>query len=72
VGRDRAGARARQQERTLDLLWSPEAVLSEGIAETGPELVVGRRAGARGRGARPARVRVRRRDRLARASRRAT
>jgi hypothetical protein len=26
-------------ERTLDLLWSPEAVLSEGIAETGPELV---------------------------------
>ena len=26
-------------ERTLDLLWSPEAVLSEGIAETGPEIV---------------------------------
>ena len=26
-------------ERTLDLLWSPEATLSEGIAETGPELV---------------------------------
>jgi hypothetical protein len=30
-----------ERERTLDLLWSPEAVLSEGIAETGPELVVG-------------------------------
>jgi hypothetical protein len=28
-------------ERTLDLLWSPEAVISEGIAETGPELVAG-------------------------------
>ena len=28
-------------ERTLDLLWSPEAVLSEGIAETGPKLVTG-------------------------------
>lgn len=30
-----------QLERTLDLLWSPEAVVSEGIAETGPELVAG-------------------------------
>jgi len=28
-------------ERTLDLLWSPEAVISEGIAETGPKLVAG-------------------------------
>jgi hypothetical protein len=28
-------------ERTLDLLWAPEAVISEGIAETGPELVSG-------------------------------
>jgi len=28
-----------QAERALDLLWSPEAVVSEGIAETGPELV---------------------------------
>jgi hypothetical protein len=28
-------------ERTLDLLWAPEAVISEGIAETGPELVAG-------------------------------
>ncbi len=28
-------------ERTLDLLWSPEAVLSEGIAQTGPKLVTG-------------------------------
>jgi hypothetical protein len=28
-------------ERTLDLLWSPEAVVSEGIATTGPELVAG-------------------------------
>jgi hypothetical protein len=28
-------------ERTLDLLWSPEAVISEGIAETGPGLVAG-------------------------------
>jgi len=28
-------------ERTLDILWSPEAVISEGIAETGPELVAG-------------------------------
>jgi hypothetical protein len=26
-------------ERTLDLLWSPEAVLSEGIAEVGPDVV---------------------------------
>ena len=30
-----------QLERTLDLLWSPEAVLSEGIAQTGPKLVTG-------------------------------
>jgi hypothetical protein len=30
-----------QMERTLDLLWSPEAVISEGIAMTGPELLVG-------------------------------
>jgi len=30
-----------QAERALDLLWSPEAVVSEGIAETGPELVAG-------------------------------
>lgn len=30
-----------QLERTLDLLWSPEAVISEGIAMTGPELLVG-------------------------------
>jgi hypothetical protein len=30
-----------QQERTLDLLWSPEAVISEGIAMTGPELLAG-------------------------------
>lgn len=28
-------------DRTLDLLWAPEAVLSEGIAETAPELVAG-------------------------------
>jgi hypothetical protein len=28
-----------QVERTLDVLWSPEALLSEGIAMTGPELV---------------------------------
>ena len=28
-------------ERTLDLLWSPEAVISEGVAETGPGLVAG-------------------------------
>ena len=28
-------------ERTLDLLWSPEAVVSEGIAQIGPELVAG-------------------------------
>ena len=27
-------------EATMDLLWSPDAVLAEGIAETGPELVV--------------------------------
>ena len=30
-----------EDERALDLLWSPEAVISEGIAETGPELVSG-------------------------------
>jgi hypothetical protein len=30
-----------QLERTLDLLWSPEAVISEGVAETGPGLVAG-------------------------------
>jgi hypothetical protein len=30
-----------QLERTLDVLWSPEAVISEGIAMTGPELLVG-------------------------------
>jgi hypothetical protein len=30
-----------QLERTLDLLWSPEAVISEGIAMTGPELLTG-------------------------------
>ena len=30
-----------QLERTLDVLWSPEAVLSEGIAMYGPELLVG-------------------------------
>jgi hypothetical protein len=30
-----------QVERTLDLLWSPEAVISEGIAMTGPELLAG-------------------------------
>jgi hypothetical protein len=30
-----------EAERTLDLLWAPEAVISEGIAETGPELVSG-------------------------------
>ena len=29
-----------QLERTLDLLWSPETVLSEGIAEVGPPLVL--------------------------------
>jgi hypothetical protein len=28
-------------ERTLDVLWAPEALISEGIAETGPELVAG-------------------------------
>jgi hypothetical protein len=28
-------------ERTIDLLWSPEAVLSEGIAQTGPKIVTG-------------------------------
>ncbi|HZE28462.1 MAG TPA: hypothetical protein VE055_00075 [Gaiellaceae bacterium] len=32
---------AGQLERTLDVLWSPEAVLSEGIAMTGPELLAG-------------------------------
>ena len=30
-----------QLERTLDLLWSPEAVISEGVAEVGPELLTG-------------------------------
>jgi hypothetical protein len=30
-----------QLERTLDLLWSPEAVISEWIAMTGPELLTG-------------------------------
>ena len=30
-----------EDERRLDLLWSPEALISEGIAETGPELVAG-------------------------------
>jgi len=30
-----------EDERRLDLLWSPEALISEGIAETGPELVSG-------------------------------
>jgi len=30
-----------QLERTLDVLWSPEAVISEGVAMTGPALLVG-------------------------------
>ena len=30
-----------QTDRTLDLLYAPEAVISEGIAETGPYLVAG-------------------------------
>ena len=30
-----------QLERTLDVLWSPEAVISEGVAMTGPELLTG-------------------------------
>jgi hypothetical protein len=30
-----------QPERTLDVLWSPEAVISEGVAMTGPTLLVG-------------------------------
>jgi hypothetical protein len=30
-----------ETERTLDLLWSPEALISEGIAETGPAIVTG-------------------------------
>ena len=30
-----------QVERTLDVLWSPEALLSEGIAMHGPEVVAG-------------------------------
>jgi len=30
-----------EDERRLDLLWSPEALISEGIAETGPQLVAG-------------------------------
>jgi hypothetical protein len=30
-----------QLERTLDVLWSPEAVLCEGIAQVGPRIVAG-------------------------------
>ena len=30
-----------QLERTLEVLWSPEAVISEGVAMTGPALLVG-------------------------------
>ena len=30
-----------QLERTVDVLWSPEAVISEGVAMTGPELLTG-------------------------------
>ena len=30
-----------QLERTLEVLWSPEAVISEGVAITGPALLVG-------------------------------
>jgi hypothetical protein len=30
-----------QIERSLDVLWSPEAVISEGIAEAGPRIVAG-------------------------------
>jgi len=30
-----------QLERTLEVLWSPDAVISEGIAMTGPEIVAG-------------------------------
>ena len=30
-----------ETDRTLDLLYAPEAVISEGIAETGPDLVAG-------------------------------
>ena len=30
-----------QLERTLDVLWSPEAVISEGVAMTGPTLLTG-------------------------------
>jgi len=30
-----------QLERTLDVIWSPEAVISEGVAMTGPALLVG-------------------------------
>ena len=33
-----------QLERTLDVLWSPEAVISEGVAQTGPKLARRRRA----------------------------
>ena len=32
---------AGQLERTLDVLWSPEAVISEGVAMTGPTLLAG-------------------------------
>ena len=32
---------AGQLERTLDVLWSPEAVISEGVAMTGPKLLTG-------------------------------
>ena len=32
---------AGQLERTLDVLWSPEAVISEGVAMTGPKLLAG-------------------------------
>ena len=46
-------------ERTLDVLWSPEAVISEGVAMTGPDAARRRRAAARGGGARPARLRLR-------------
>jgi hypothetical protein len=33
-----------QLERTLDVLWSPEAVISEGVAQVGPKIVVGEEA----------------------------
>ena len=32
---------AGQLERTVDVLWSPEAVISEGVAMTGPKLLTG-------------------------------